>query len=217
MTRLIVFGATGATGRHVVQHALDNNQLVRAYVRSPHKLPDDIRRHANLEIVQGDFSETDKIRAAIEGVDAVVITAGNPAASKRALFMVELVRGVVAGMREHGVKRLVFQAGASTPQPGVPDPLFNRLVVGPMLWLTGWSGAVRDNNAVVSWLHSEAQDLAWTVVRPGMIHHKPTKGEVIASDSMSGAVTFVDLAKFNLDTATSDAHVHGMPWVAYAA
>ena len=36
--KLIVFGATGKTGRHVWRNALDRGHDVTAFARSPHKI-----------------------------------------------------------------------------------------------------------------------------------------------------------------------------------
>lgn len=49
MTTLVV-GATGATGRLLVEQLLGRGQYVRAIVRSPEKLPAKVRSHANLSV-----------------------------------------------------------------------------------------------------------------------------------------------------------------------
>ncbi|MEO0603942.1 MAG: NAD(P)H-binding protein, partial [Myxococcota bacterium] len=48
---LVVFGATGTTGSHVMRQALAQGMSVRAAVRSPDKLPADLVNEARLEVV----------------------------------------------------------------------------------------------------------------------------------------------------------------------
>ncbi len=48
--RLFILGATGGTGKHLVDLALQRGHHVTAFVRSPQKLP----RHERLTIVEGD-------------------------------------------------------------------------------------------------------------------------------------------------------------------
>jgi len=49
--RVRVFGATGGTGRHLVEQSLAQGHAVTAFVRDPAKLG---TAHANLTVVQGD-------------------------------------------------------------------------------------------------------------------------------------------------------------------
>lgn len=51
MNTLIV-GATGATGRHLVNQLLERGHNVKVIVRSPHKLLESSRNHPNLTVIQ---------------------------------------------------------------------------------------------------------------------------------------------------------------------
>jgi hypothetical protein len=58
----LVVGATGATGRLLVQQLLERGIQVRAIVRSPGKLPEAVREHAGLSVIQAsilDLGETE--------------------------------------------------------------------------------------------------------------------------------------------------------------
>src|SRR4051795_12439091 len=112
--RIVVFGSTGATGSHLVKHALAAGLTVRVFVRSPAKLPAEVREHPSVEVAQGDLTDLAAIDAAIAGADMVVSTAGNAKASK-SMLMTAFVKQAVQSMRKHGVKRLVYQAGAFSP------------------------------------------------------------------------------------------------------
>lgn len=78
MAKLIV-GATGATGRLLVQQLLDRGQNVRAIMRSPDKIPEDIKYHDRLSIIHAsvlDLSDAE-MGQYVEGCDAVASCLGH--------------------------------------------------------------------------------------------------------------------------------------------
>lgn len=69
---LAIFGATGGTGRHLLDQALAAGHHVTALVRTPAALP---VTHERLRVLQGDVRDRDQA-AAIAGQDAVVSALG---------------------------------------------------------------------------------------------------------------------------------------------
>ena len=214
--RLALFGSTGDTGGHTLRLALQDGLAVRAYARTPDKIPPELRAHERLEVVQGDFADAAAIQGAIEGADFVISMGGNAPASKKSHVMLALSQHLVAGMRAHGVKRLVYQAGAFSPAPGTQNPFFVRVVLRPLLGgAMGISGMLADNDALMQYLQDEATDLDWTVTRPGQIKDLPSKCALKPSEKLSGTCHFVDLARFSLDLAVSGEQRHRFPYLAY--
>jgi nucleoside-diphosphate-sugar epimerase len=76
---VLVFGASGATGLHLVRALLAGGHTVRAVVRSADKLPDDIRQHANTAVVIASVADmTDAEMAdAVRGCGAVLSCLGH--------------------------------------------------------------------------------------------------------------------------------------------
>ncbi|MGW4474074.1 NmrA family NAD(P)-binding protein [Nonomuraea sp. NPDC004354] len=64
---ILVTGATGTVGRHIVSHLVEAGHAVRALTRNPGKasFPEGV------EVVGGDLAATDTLQAAFEGVTAV--------------------------------------------------------------------------------------------------------------------------------------------------
>lgn len=78
MTTLIV-GASGATGRLLVEELLNRGQMVRIVVRSLDSLPDAVKGHANLSVFHEsilDMSDADMARC-VQGCHAVVSCLGH--------------------------------------------------------------------------------------------------------------------------------------------
>ena len=76
MARITVIGATGSLGKHVLQQAVSAGHEVTAVVRSPAKLPADLR--SRIPILQADLATTPlaELTAAFSGQDAVINCAG---------------------------------------------------------------------------------------------------------------------------------------------
>lgn len=78
MTTLVV-GASGATGRLLVRQLLDRGQRVRAIVRAPESLPEDLRSHADLSLIHASVLELSdsEMAHAVEGCTAVASCLGH--------------------------------------------------------------------------------------------------------------------------------------------
>jgi len=78
MTTLIV-GASGATGRLLVKQLLNRGLNVKVIVRSPDKLPEDIRSHGDLSVIHAsvlNLSDTEMAQH-VNGCDAVASCMGH--------------------------------------------------------------------------------------------------------------------------------------------
>jgi uncharacterized protein YbjT (DUF2867 family) len=72
-TSLLVVGATGSIGRHVVDAARRHDLAVRALVRDPARAE---RILSDVDLVVGDLEKPTSLSAAVRGVDAIVFTHG---------------------------------------------------------------------------------------------------------------------------------------------
>lgn len=95
---ILVTGATGKIGRHVIQQLIQRGAKPRALVRDPSAadLPDGV------DVVQGDMLDVDALRRGFEGVSTLFLL--NAVAADE--FTQALITLNVA--REAGVKRLVY-------------------------------------------------------------------------------------------------------------
>ena len=78
MTTLVV-GASGATGRLLVEQLLERGQQVRIIVRSTENLPENIMKHENLSVIQAsvlDLSDVEMIQH-VSGCDALASCLGH--------------------------------------------------------------------------------------------------------------------------------------------
>ncbi|PZA12903.1 NmrA/HSCARG family protein [Rhodopseudomonas palustris] len=97
---ILVTGATGRVGRHLVQQLVSRGASVRALVRDPAKanLP------AGVEIAKGDLLDLDSLRAAFAGVNTLFLL--------NAVTGDEFTQALIAlnVAREQGIERVVYQS-----------------------------------------------------------------------------------------------------------
>jgi nucleoside-diphosphate-sugar epimerase len=76
---ILVVGATGATGRLLVQNLLSQGLQVRAIVRSPDKLPEDVKTHDNLFLTHSSILKLTDIEMAnlVKDCSAVISCLGH--------------------------------------------------------------------------------------------------------------------------------------------
>jgi len=96
--KVVLTGATGFTGGHVLPLLLGDGWSVRCFVRDPERLPESVR--GKVEVARGDFDDAASFRRACEGCDALVnvasigfghglgiVAAAHAAGIRRALFV----------------------------------------------------------------------------------------------------------------------------------
>lgn len=206
--KVTVFGATGGAGRQVVAQALEKGYAVRAFTRSPHKLtPED----GKLTVFEGDILDADRVSAAIAGADAVVSTLG-PTDNKAEFVVSRGMENILAGMKAHGVSRLVATAGAGVKDAN-DDPKFINTLMNRILRILS-SNVYADMVRMVGIIRES--DVDWTVVRVPRLTDGPKRGEVTAAwvgKGMGMQLTRADLASFVLDQLEDNAYLHQAPAV----
>ncbi|WP_226641489.1 NAD(P)-dependent oxidoreductase [Mesobacillus subterraneus] len=97
---ILILGATGRVGSHIVTYALHECHHVTALVRSPEKIQ---INHKNLAIIQGNVLNRDNIMRAINGMD-VVISALN---TDGTTTLSESMPLIIEAMENEGIKRII--------------------------------------------------------------------------------------------------------------
>jgi putative NADH-flavin reductase len=71
--KVLIFGATGGTGRALLEQALEQGHVVTAFARDPVKVRS---THQNLTVAQGNMLDLNSVEAAVKGQDAVLSALG---------------------------------------------------------------------------------------------------------------------------------------------
>src|SRR5438045_421422 len=106
---ILVLGATGPLGRHIVERALSAGHHVTALVRSPGRLTP----HEHLREAVGDVLDADTVAAAVPGHDAVISALGHSRPSQHGRDLHPAVPHLLDAMRAAGVSRLIWVSSHS--------------------------------------------------------------------------------------------------------
>jgi putative NADH-flavin reductase len=203
--RITVFGATGPTGRQLIDQALSAGHEVTAVTRRPGKLSP----RAGLTVAQADITDPEAVGTAVAGSRAVLSALGAPLTRRPVDTYSTGTGNIMAAMHRQGMKRLVVVSSSVTDphwRPGnafffnhVLDPYVNR-VLGRTV-----HEDMRRMEAII-----RAGELDWTIVRPsGLFDHPDVTGYVTAEDSADGLFTArSDLAAAMLQQLTDGRFVH---------
>lgn len=200
--RLALFGATGGTGRELIDRASGKDHEIRALTRSPSKLsPTDA-----VTVVEGNVLDRDAVSKVVREADAVVCLLGRTSNNPDDVVS-RGTENVVSTMEHHGVDRLVVLTsmglGASVRQVPWYIRLANATVLHDLM-----ADKARQEELVVG------SDLGWTIVRPGGLTDGPPTGEYVHGvdvDVTAGPISRADVAEFLLQVVQTDSYLRKTP------
>ncbi|MBZ9656824.1 NAD(P)-dependent oxidoreductase [Phyllobacterium lublinensis] len=184
--KVIVFGATGSTGRLVVESALSAGHLVTAFVREPNRMS---LTHPHLRIVKGDAMDFGTVAPAIPGADAIICTLGPIPQAKEDLGRRQLgvpvssvgTKNILAAM-PHGRGRLVVLSSVSVGESYATGSFGAGFLV--KLALKKVMADKEEQEAAV-----RQSDCDWTIIRPATLTFKPRRGNLRAGTDLSWHIT----------------------------
>jgi uncharacterized protein YbjT (DUF2867 family) len=189
---LVVLGATGRTGRLVVEQALAADHSVTALVRSPEKLA---MHSSNLRVATGEATDPSAVARALEGADAVISTLGGTGS-----VIADSTSAIVAAARQTGVSRVVVLSSwlVERDHMGAVTRLLTGLATGSL---------VRDKRAGEQELRQS--DLDWTIAYASILTDAPARGSVavLAEDARRGLsqrISRADVAAWLVQAAAED-------------
>lgn len=212
---IAIFGGTGQTGRHVLNHALQLGYAVRVLARDPRKLNVE---HDRLTVIHGDFENVAALHETISGATHVICCAGGSYGKgyDKGMMTRFIARLWPLLEAEPSLKAFLFQSVFFAPEPDGTNPLILKLAAPPAALLRGASGMLKDNMAVMKFIAANQADAFGTIVtRPGHLVEKSSGEALVASRKPTfAAITFADLGAFTV-AAVQDQSLHGTyPFVA---
>ena len=164
--KLIVFGATGTVGQHLVEQGLQKGYSITAFTRSPQKLL--AGSATDLKIFTGDILNARDVELAIQGHDAVLCTIGD---GRRGTVRAGGTKNIIEAMRRTNVKRLICQTTLGLGESEANLNFFWRHI------MFGWFLKKAFHDHELQEKYVTESNLDYTIVRPsafanGEITHK---------------------------------------------
>src|SRR4051812_20796443 len=188
---ILVTGATGKVGRHVVAQLLAAGEQVRAMTRDPAKA----NLKEGVEVVAGDLADSAAVAAALSGVKRVYLF---PAHGGVGAFLAGAAAAAAAAAKGTGLERVVLLSSAAVVEGVTEQP--NAL-----------GAAHRGVEEAI-----EGSGYAWTFVRPGQFASNALmwvpaiRGEGVVRgpypDAASAPIDPFDIAAVAVQALLADGH-----------
>lgn len=203
--KLTIFGATGGTGRQLVEQSLAAGHEVTALARTPAKLN---IQHPKLTIVQGDILNAEQVTTAVTSADAVLSALGITNENLDGVLP-RGMKNILQAMKTHGVKRVVVVSSLGVGNSRDQIPLAFRIAIQtiPML-----KKSLRELGEMEKVL--QQSDVEWIVVRPGRLTDEAATGNYITGTDRKikpGPISRADVAAFMLKQLTDDTFLRQAP------
>src|ERR1700691_1914761 len=200
--KIVVLGATGRTGRLVIEQALTQGDEVVAYVRNRQG----VAANLGLKIAVGQLDDMFALQAAINGTDAVLVCLGTHGKrmKKNVDLMQKSVPSIIKAMKDAHVARLVLESAY-----GVGDTARTAGLIARVVYKTVVGAIYQDKERSEALLLGSG--LKWTSVYPVILTDGPpadavevrpmTQVHKVAGLPM---VSRADVARVMLDAARDD-------------
>src|SRR5215212_1120537 len=206
--KVLIIGATGATGQILMREALEQGHEVTALARNPSAVaPEDHR----LRVLQGNALDVSSVEAAVIGQDAVLLALGTRSTRPTTLFS-ESTHNVIGAMDKHRVRRLVCITGIGVGDSKGHVGFFYDRIIRPFVVRNVYEDKERQEEEI------KRSDLEWVIVRPARLTDEPAKGEYrvfLGGSYTAKTISRADVAVFMLAQLTDDTYVRKTPVISY--
>ncbi|WP_139415635.1 NAD(P)-dependent oxidoreductase [Agromyces laixinhei] len=195
-THIVVVGASGRTGRLVVEQALHQGHRVTAIVRNLGSS----RFPPSVATVVADVVQSEEI-ALPDDTDVVISALGKKSNKERTPVCTAGTKHVLAAMQRAGVRRLVVTSASPVLQRRTGEPAWFRWTIRP---LVRWFGRhIYTDLEEMETLVRHADDVEWSIVRPGYLVDRPAGPfELVQEANAMGVVHRADVATALLSIAS---------------
>ncbi|MBC8033016.1 MAG: SDR family oxidoreductase [Chitinophagaceae bacterium] len=207
---ILIFGASGATGRHLVAQAIEQGFHVTAFVRNPGKLT---LKHSRLRVVLGNVTNYGLVKKTVKGHDVVFSALGASSPFKYDECIAYGVQNIVRSMEESYVDRLISMSfigvKESRPQGG-----FVIKYIAPVLLHT----EIKLHQEIEYLIKRSA--LNWTIIRPSTLSNGPHSGvyrigEYVSATTPVSLISRADVADLMIRQVKDSSYIRTAPAIMY--
>ncbi|MFN7325869.1 MAG: NAD(P)-dependent oxidoreductase [Chitinophagales bacterium] len=208
--KIILFGATGYSGRAILAEALQQGYEVTVLVRNASKIQS---QHPNLTIVEGDVLDESVVASVLKHQEVVIqcLGIGGKGDGKPSTFISDATKIMIDEMKKQQVHRLIAISNVGAGNSVAFQPWFFTNLILPyfMKWL---KVIIEDKNRMEAIIMNS--ELNWTIVRCPNIVDKSAKGTVTATldgKDLKLSVTLTDMAAFIVNQIRSSSFSRQAP------
>jgi putative NADH-flavin reductase len=199
--KVLVLGATGGVGRHILQLGIERGHELTALVRKPEKLKSWGNR---VRTIKGDALDNHAVDQAVRGQEASIYAMGVKTIGGTTLFS-ESTRILIDAMERNQVKRLVCITGVGAGETKGHGGFLYDWIFYPLI-----TKRLYEDKEVQEAL-IQRSSLDWVVVRPAVFREGTPSGKLEAVTEVRGVtlrrVSRAEVAGFVLEQLTDNRYL----------
>lgn len=207
--KVLVLGATGSVGQHMVKLGIEQGHGLTALVRSPEKLR---AWEGRIRIIKGDALDKDAVDEAVHGQEASIYSLGVKTIGRTTLFS-ESTRILIAAMERNRVRRLVCVTGVGAGETKGHGGFLYDWILYPLI-----TKRLYDDKEVQERLIAKS-GLDWVIVRPAVFREGPLPGQLEVVTEVGEVkltrVTRKEVAAFVLAQLTDNRYLRKSPFIGH--
>jgi len=188
--KILLFGATGTTGKLILEYLLHNNQEVTCFVRNPDKLS---IKNTLLTVVKGSVLDQAAIEQALHGKELVISALGKkPTWSDTS--MSQATDCIVQAMEKTGTKRMIMISTLGIKETKGMMGFFFTYVLQSVLLKNNFSEKEKQEAIL------QNSNINWIAVRPSLLTNGTRTGKYKegfpAGEKINPKISRADVADF---------------------
>lgn len=198
--KVVIFGATGGIGKHLIVQALEAGHEVTAFARKPKELPSYVGK---IRVMSGDLLDLPAVEESVKGQDVVLSSFGSR--NRKGDIYIHGIANIIEAMTNEQVKRLICVTAAAVDDSSELNFIFRR-IVKPFLLKDVYRGMKQLE------VNVESTNLDWTIIGPARLTDGPRTGvyRISEHDIPKGgsAISRADVADLMLKEVGDTKHIH---------
>jgi putative NADH-flavin reductase len=208
--KIVIFGATGFSGKAILKETLSQQHQVTVLVRNKSSI---LVQDKNLNIVEGNVLDKHTVAEVLKNSDAVIqcLGVGGKGNGKLTTFISDATNIIVEEMEKQQIKRLIAMSNVGAGNSISFQPWIFTKIILPyfMKWL---KMLIDDKNRMEPLIMNSK--LNWTIVRCPNIVDKSAKGTchpTLDGKGLKLSITLGDMAEFIVQQLTDASYYKQAP------
>ncbi|KAI9333101.1 hypothetical protein BDR26DRAFT_921472 [Obelidium mucronatum] len=196
----LIFGATGATGKYILQEAIKQGDKVTVFVRDAAKLDASLR--SRITVIQGDLTDKLAVSKVVRDTKPTGIIVASTPPRKAPIqnlnaIAVPVIVETLAQQQWLPQTNIIYLGGIFTLPKDEAPTFFGQVIKYILSSLIGLQAQIADNDKVADYLYSSShKDLRYTFVRMRLPEEGSSRGKLVVSDATASTIAFCDMAEF---------------------